>query len=461
MKVRPQVKERIIGSVWAAAWMWPLISPAIAIAEGRTPHAVWAGIGLAAFVGTYIVVVTNGFDVDRRRGRVLPTGRDLLLLGIMTAIGITLFATYADAPDDWPGLLLYIGVAGAATFRPAIAGAWTVSVVMVTVSWAIGDRHAPSGGSAAQLVLGMLMAGALVQVVKQMQRYNQMLRNTRAELARNAVGQERLRFARDLHDLLGHTMSLIVVKAEVVRRLVEQDPDLAREAAADIEAIGRRALGEVRETVDGYRAPDFTTSLDNIRSALADAGIAVRVRQDGPAVPLGVSQLFGWVVREAATNVIRHSDATSTDIAVSVTATEAVLEIRDNGHGRRPVARTIGTPPDATGRRGGAGLVGLAERVAAAGGTLTADNARRGGFRVVARVPRRPAPDATPDRVAAGAAPDEAVPDQAVPDQAAPDHATSAGSAPDASTPPVGQPSESTTLVRSTLGSPVVDGGDA
>jgi two-component system response regulator DesR len=231
------------------------------------------------------------------------------------------------------------------------------------------------------------MASALVQVIKQMQRYIRILRDTRAELAQNAVAEERLRFARDLHDLLGHTMSVIVVKAEVVRRLVEREPALAAEAAADIEQIGRRALTEVREAVNGYRAPEFAVELDSVRTALADAGVSVLVRHDGPPVPPAASRVFGWAIREAATNVIRHSGAKICEITVTVDATAATLEVRDTGYGYRHHA------PGSADRAAhtGVGLVGLAERVTAAGGTLATGNASRGGFRVLVTLPATPA----------------------------------------------------------------------
>jgi two-component system, NarL family, sensor histidine kinase DesK len=384
MAILRVVKERAVGVIWAGAWMWPLIAPVIACVRGQVPHAAWAGVGLVGFIVLYLIVVTNAFDDDRRQ-RLGPLPRlDVVLLLVLAALGITLFMAYRDEPSGWWNLMLYVAVVGTALLPPKLAAAWTLSVIAVTISWAFvaHGADAPDLGGLAQIVFSTLMAGALVQVIKAMQRYNRILRDTRAELAQNAVAQERLRFARDLHDLLGHTMSLIVVKAEVVRRLVEREPALAAEAAADIEAIGRRALTEVREAVNGYRAPEFPVELDSVRTALASAGISVRVRHDGPPVPPAASQVFGWVIREAATNVIRHSGAKACDITVDVDREAATVEIIDTGHGHRLVAG-----PGDTATRKGVGLVGLRERVVAAGGTLTTGNAPRGGFRVTAAMP--------------------------------------------------------------------------
>jgi two-component system sensor histidine kinase DesK len=369
--------------------MWPLIAPLIASLRGQVSHAVWAGVGLITFMILYLIVVTNAFDEDRRQRRGSLPRLDVVLLLVLAALGIALFIAYRDEPSGWWNLMLYVAVVGAALLPPKPAAAWTLGVIGVTISWALVARgaDAPDLGGLAQIVFGTLMAGALVQVIKQMQRYIRSLRFARAELAQNAVAEERLRFARDLHDLLGHTMSLIVVKAEVVRRLVEREPALAVEAAADIEAIGRRALTEVREAVNGYRAPEFPVELDTVRTALASAGISVRVRHDGPPVPLAASQVFGWVIREAATNVIRHSGADTCEVTVTVDATVATLEIRDSGHGYRA------TPGSGDGMAPtGVGLVGLHERVTAAGGGLATGNTSHGGFRVFVTMPTTATP---------------------------------------------------------------------
>jgi two-component system sensor histidine kinase DesK len=394
MAMSPKVKSRIAGTLWSAAWMLPLLGPAVAVAQGQVPHPLLAGAGLAAFVAIYLVVVVNALE-DDRRVYLGPPRLDVVGLVAVAAIGVGLFVAYANNQSGWWDLMLYVSVAGAAALPSRSAVAWTLGAVAVTLAWGLSIRG-DHLGDALSIVIGTLLASALVHVVQRMQHYNRILRDTRAELARNAVSEERLRFARDLHDLLGHTMSLIVVKAEVVRRLVDRDPALAAQAAADIEAIGRRALSEVRQAVDGYRAPDFAAALDGVRSALADAGITVRVRHDGPPVPAAASQLFGWVVREAATNVIRHSGATSADMRIAVTPDEAVLEIRDDGRGRR--AEGGGDASD----RIGNGLAGLRERVTSAGGAFVAENVPGRGFRVEARLPAEEAQstDAQPDEPA-------------------------------------------------------------
>src|SRR5262249_22193941 len=128
-------------------------------------------------------------------------------------------------------------------------------------------------GTYLSIVLGTALSCSVVVAIRQMTRLIRELQTTREQLAVAARAPERLRFSRDLHDLLGHTLSLIVVKAEVVRRVAARDPAAAAAQAADIEQVGRRALVEIREAVTGYREAGLTSELARARSALASAGV--------------------------------------------------------------------------------------------------------------------------------------------------------------------------------------------
>ncbi|MGP5387105.1 sensor histidine kinase [Brachybacterium tyrofermentans] len=202
------------------------------------------------------------------------------------------------------------------------------------------------------------------------------LSSTREQLARTAVLQERERFSRDLHDLLGHTLSLIVVKAEAVRRFVPTDPDAAAEHAHSIEEIGRSALGEVRQAVVGYRETTLTDELEAAQKALDDAGmqIDIEVLTGASELPRPVDRLFAWVVREGITNILRHARARHCRILVESGGGEATLEITDDGGA---VTAPI---------RPGSGLTGLRERAETLGGVLVADR-EADGFRLGVSVP--------------------------------------------------------------------------
>ncbi|GAA1018114.1 hypothetical protein Aple_089740 [Acrocarpospora pleiomorpha] len=218
---------------------------------------------------------------------------------------------------------------------------------------------------------GVFVAGLIPWIIVQLWDTIHELTETRKELARVAVSEERLRFSRDLHDLLGHTLSVMVVKAEAVRRLAPGDGEAAARQAADIEQIGRQALAEVRAAVTGYRGRGLDAELATARDVLADAGISLRVQTSAVRLPPETDALLGWAVREGVTNVIRHSAARSCQITLSDTG-GLELEILDDGQGApEPVE--------------GNGLGGLRERVEAAGGRLAVAGAS--GFRLRVTVP--------------------------------------------------------------------------
>jgi two-component system sensor histidine kinase DesK len=291
------------------------------------------------------------------------------------ALGQTLFWSYGTY-NQWANIIMYVAVAGAVILPSRLAIAWVVATFGSFVLFCTAGPGRVAGYSEwAALGFGILLASALVLTIKRMLVYIRELQATRAKLARIAVSEERLRFSRDLHDLLGHTLSLIVVKAEVARRLAEHDPAAAAHEAAEIEVIGRMALTDVREAVSGYREPDFAIEVNGCRAALMDAGMTVRVTQPEGTLPPPANTLFGWAIREAATNAIRHSGARTCTIAVWAEGDVATLDVTDDGVGGRPSSD------------GGTGLRGLRERFALVGGAVETSSAPGKGFRLVATVP--------------------------------------------------------------------------
>jgi two-component system sensor histidine kinase DesK len=193
-------------------------------------------------------------------------------------------------------------------------------------------------------------------------------RRQRAELA---IVEERNRVARDVHDILGHSLTVITVKTELAQRLIDVDLERARAEMADIERLAREALAGVRDTVGGLREVSLLGELANARTALAAADVDANL-PDGSTLPdTPHAELFGWVLREAVTNVVRHSAARH----CAVTVTDTTVEVVDDGRG---------LPADAA---SGSGLSGLRERVRAAGGTMTLSSPEGGGLRVFATMP--------------------------------------------------------------------------
>ncbi|WP_422735317.1 sensor histidine kinase [Micromonospora sp. WMMD729] len=352
-------------------WLWLLLTPAAAIAHGQVRPAAPAAAGLVVFALFYLALVAVPVADLAVRPTVHHGG-----LVVFALLGTGLAVAYGGGPEGWLVLFLYVATVGAVAFvRPAWGFGWVGGSVAAIV--VIGTAHRLPAADTAQMALITLLGGTLTLAFARMARLVEELRRTQRELARTAVEQERLRFARDLHDLLGHTLSLVVVKAEVVRRLAPTDPQRVVTEATDIERIGRTALAEVREAVTGYRERSFARELDSVRAALADVGIAVTVQ--GVDRPLGVEadDAFGWVLREGVTNVVRHSRASRCDIEIASDVGETVLTIRDDGVGGRPQL--------------GNGLRGLAERLAQAGGTLHVGPTRDGGLLLTARLPHPPA----------------------------------------------------------------------
>jgi two-component system sensor histidine kinase DesK len=198
------------------------------------------------------------------------------------------------------------------------------------------------------------------------------LRSAREELARLAVSEERLRFARDLHDLLGHSLSLITLKSELAGRLLPQEPEKAEAEIRDIEEVARQALGEVREAVAGYRRPTLEEELAGAGEMLEAAGIACRIENEAGVLPNAVDIVLAWAVREGTTNVIRHSRARHCRILLARDGEEVYAEITDDGDGCQ----------SENGGDSGSGLSGLSERVATLAGHVEAGSQPDGGFRL-------------------------------------------------------------------------------
>jgi len=307
------------------------------------------------------------------RGRSVPRSPAVVARAFIVLLAIAAALTMLDR-SDW-SLLFYYAVALGALRLPS---PWSVVAVPVTaavagVSAAVGGS---AGGATGGLVLGLLGIGAAMVAMGEIMHANRELHDARAELARLAVADERERFARDLHDLLGHSLSVISLKAQLARKRLQSDPEAAAADVADIETVSRDALREVREAVSGYRKPVLDAELRGARTALDAAGIETTI--DRPAVELApeVEAVLAWTVREAATNVIRHSGARHSAIRIVPALGQATVEVLDDGPGI-----------DGDGG-GGTGLIGLQERLRAAGGRLETGPREDGpGFRLRATVP--------------------------------------------------------------------------
>jgi two-component system sensor histidine kinase DesK len=168
---------------------------------------------------------------------------------------------------------------------------------------------------------------------------------------------ERERIARDLHDILGHTLSVITLKSELASRLLDHDPRRAKAEIEDVERISRNALSEVREAIVGYHAGDLIAEFDRAKSTLETAGIVVERHCEAAGMPVAQERVLALVLREAVTNVLRHAQAKRCRMTLQKTDTAYRLEVRDDGRG--------GVHQE------GLGMRGIRERVAAIGGNVS------------------------------------------------------------------------------------------
>jgi signal transduction histidine kinase len=207
-----------------------------------------------------------------------------------------------------------------------------------------------------------------------------------AEESQRAAGEEQARIARELHDVIAHSVSMIVVQAAAADDVFDERPDQAREALRSIEQAGREAMAELRRLLSAVRPGIESDStqpqpgldrLDELADSLRAGGLQVAVRRDGKPtdLPAGLDLSAYRIVQEALTNTLRHARATRAEVTVSYGADALEVEVRDDGRG----AAANGT--------GGHGLLGMRERAALLGGTLEAGPDRGGGYRVHARLP--------------------------------------------------------------------------
>ncbi len=255
------------------------------------------------------------------------------------------------------------------------------------------------GESAVQGV-SVTVIGLLVFSVNELRRTNRALVEVRHELARLAVADERARIARDLHDTLGHSLSVIALKSELAGRLLPGDPERARAEIGDVERVAREALASVRETVSGYRRPSLQAELDGARRSLAAGDIAADIEASATDLPPAVDAVLAWTVREATTNVLRHSGASRVRIRVDRDDGWVTAGIEDDGRGV-PDRRSVPAENGSGSGPHGSGLAGLAERVHALGGSLDAGPLPTGGFRLDVRLPLE-TPTGAPDGGAIG-----------------------------------------------------------
>jgi two-component system, NarL family, sensor histidine kinase DesK len=305
----------------------------------------------------------------------------MLAVAIAAIAGIAVVVQVAFHVDQGAVLYFYAGV----TASRLGGERWALTAIAL-VSFAAGlATWWTNGDVGAGLTTGVTVGTICLTLfaLSALGRANRELHAARTELAELAVVEERSRIARDLHDTLGHSLSLIALKSELARRVLADDPARAAAEIADVEVAARDALASVRETVSGYRRPSLAMELAGARTALQAAGIENEVEPAPDGLPPDVDAMLGWAVREGVTNVLRHSDASRASIRIVADGESRAVEVVDDG--------TTDVDREGTGRgantRHGSGLDGLRERAATLGGEVEAGPLPDRGFRLRVSVP--------------------------------------------------------------------------
>jgi two-component system, NarL family, sensor histidine kinase DesK len=344
---------------WRRAFMLSLplvylVYLAISVAQNSRGAGEIAGfVIIAAFVAAWLAFPLVGTG---RRGFWIVYG--VLLALVVAELPFGRAATFVMCV-----FLTLITVAKLGQWSIPIVIAFAVAALVVPVavtSWDVSLAKSFDDVTPVAIPVAALAMFASVQVV----RGNQALAAARAELARLAAENERIRIARDLHDLLGHSLTTITVKAGLARRLGAVDAARANQEIAEVETLARQSLTDMRAAVSNYRDVTLTGELAAGRELLRAAGIVADLPSAADVVEPAHQELFGWVIREGLTNIVRHAHASSCTVRLSSSS----VEILDDGVGGGAAA--------------GNGLSGLSERVAAAGGTVDAGPAQPRGWRL-------------------------------------------------------------------------------
>ncbi|MEU1130750.1 histidine kinase [Streptomyces sp. NPDC005900] len=379
---------------WLFYLSWGSVPLALSLSAGPAAQILgWALIAVGAAQSAHVNrSVRRSLDHYLQRGplprRDLAVGGALLVLSFGLVLGLEAVDGVTEGMIGFTTLYLVVpfgqSLAFTGTVRDFVVRMAVLDAVAVAGFAAVGVHDERLAGFAALIAFGALLTllsarcGAwTLSVMWEADR-------AREVEARLAVAEERLRFGRDLHDVMGRNLAVIALKSELAVQLARRGRPEAVDQMVEVQRIAQESQREVREVVRGYREADLGTELLGARGVLEAAGISCRVTGSAAGLPAPVQSALGWVVREAATNVLRHGDASRCDITLTVTDERTTLTVENDG------------APDAAPSAGGSGLAGLRERLAEVDGTLD-HAAGRGRFRLTATVPSpRPATESGP-----------------------------------------------------------------
>lgn len=385
------------GLIWFFFWLI-FLPDAVRSAETVGGARGWIAI-LATLIGLSVFTVGCWYSVAWLRS-VGSVPADQIRPWLVVLAAATLVVCWILGAQGL-GMLTYLVILVAFAFPWQVTAAVGIPTALLShFSYRIWPGTPDLQGLTLAVVAGS--AGAAVGRVSAQRRHqNELLRKREQELK---IADTRNEMARDLHDLLGHSLTAISVKAELAERLIDANPDRARAELADVRSLTRSALAEVRATVNNYREVSLAAEIARAHQMLDAAGIRHELPGAIDAVPEDLRILFAWALREGVTNVVRHSEAQHCRVELSPTS----ITVIDDGRGVRPVGEAVqdaeeglraAAPASSSDSSGGNGLTGLRQRAAEAGAVVRTGPASEGtparpGFRLV--VSRSDAAEAGP-----------------------------------------------------------------
>lgn len=378
----PKARSRSPYFLWMiwVIWLPFLIPDLVSWLQGHPtlPRIIATLIVLAFFICFYLWTTLQN---AKRLLATPPVKQEEALAWLTAAIFIALSLSIAWLASEhrfaWlsPFIFTVAYIGGRFSITRALLLIAVLVGCIVSAGWLIGFSAVSIGSALFYVVIVGLVVICLLRVIIA----SQELRAAREEIARLAVTAERLRIARDLHDLLGHNLSLIALKSELARRLLAVSPERAATEIGDIEQVARTTLQEVREAVASYRQPALASELEAAQEILAAAGIAYKYEGNEQmlnGISPATEAILSWTVREGVTNVIKHSRAHHCIISLTRDEQTIGVEIADDGRGLSSVSGDAGN-----------GLHGLAERVKTLDGQFEAASRATGGFRLAVALP--------------------------------------------------------------------------
>lgn len=391
----PNRRAQVAGIIFTGVWLVYLIGGVAYLFSHH--YSAWYITGgmaiIVMFCVLYLILVPHWATPPRYT---LP---GLAALALLTVLGCVFYG-----PTGLVTLWIFMSSASGLLVRDR---RWAVRAVAACVACYVifgFTTHLDSGDYLSNLLPVIFIGLAMIGMRRQFQLTSELAR-AREEVAQLAANEERLRLARDMHDLTGQSLSTITLKSELAARLLGRlpdgtDRDRARDEVEQVAAVSRQTLRDIREAISGYRRPTLAVEVITARAALASAGIAARDDADltllsGTFDP-DTEAALAWCLREAVTNVVRHSGARNCHISLTRQRDTLSLTVRDDGVGHLPPeGRDPRSAQGDLGRTTGTGLHGMAERLSAVGGSLELRPDARPGFRLVATVPVTPAAPAT------------------------------------------------------------------